>query len=318
MRKMPRPFATGSAIVAMALASQFAHSADFLLSGTVATTAGEKMGGVTVSAKADGSTITTTVFTDEAGAYYFPPMTAGKYRIWAQALAFETANGEVDLSAARKQNFTLNPMKEFEREVRQLPGDLVFAALPEETPQDAKMKTLVRNNCTGCHTLSYVLQHRFDEEGWYKVLDLMKNVNVSGVYIGHERKANGVIETNQKELAAYLARARGPGESSMKIKLRPRPSGEAARVVFTEVDVPLEESATHKRPLPDGSDWSQGTPSKFGELLHDNYPDLDGNLWFTANTPNRTTTLGRVDFKTGETRMFKVAGQRGLAANSHG
>src|SRR5215208_5465089 len=173
MRKMPRLFATGSAIVAMALASQVAYSADFLLSGTIATTAGEKMGGVTVSAKADGSTITTTVFTDEAGAYYFPPMVAGKYRVWAQTLSFETANGEVDLSAGRKQNFTLNPMKAFERQVRQLPGDLVFAALPEETLQDAKMKTLVRNNCTGCHTLSYILQHRFDEEGWYKVLDLM-------------------------------------------------------------------------------------------------------------------------------------------------
>ena len=318
MRKMPRLFATGSAIVAMALASQAAYSADFLLSGTIGTTAGEKMGGVTVSAKADGSTITTTVFTDEAGAYYFPPMAAGKYRVWAQTLSFETTKGEVDLSAARRQNFTLNPINDFERQVRQLPGDLVFAALPEETPQDAKMKTLVRNNCTGCHTLSYVLQHRFDEEGWYKVLDLMKNVNVSGVYIGHERKANGVIETNQKELAAYLARARGPGESSMKIKLRPRPSGEAARVVFTEVDVPLEESATHKRPLPDGSDWSQGTPSKFGELLHDNYPDLDGNLWFTVNTPNPLATLGRVDFKTGETRLLKVNGPRNLAANAHG
>src|SRR5215218_11015292 len=113
MRKMPRLFATGSAIVAMVLASQVAYSADFLLSGMIASSAGEKMGGVTVSAKADGSTITTTVFTDEAGGYYFPAMAAGKYRVWAQALAFETANGEVDLSSARKQNFTLNPMKEF-------------------------------------------------------------------------------------------------------------------------------------------------------------------------------------------------------------
>jgi len=56
---------------------------------------------------------------------------------------------------------------------------------------------------------------------------------VSGVNVAHERKVNAVLERNQKELAAYLARARGPGESSMKVKLRPRPSGEAARVVFT-------------------------------------------------------------------------------------
>jgi streptogramin lyase len=318
MRKNPSLFASAAALAALTLVSPAARAADFLLSGTVASADGETMGGVTVSAKADGSTITTTVFTDEAGGYYFPAMAAGKYRVWAQTLTFETAKGEVDLSAARRQDFTLNRMKDAEQQVLQLPGDLIFAALPEETTEDAKMKNIVHNNCTGCHTPSYILQQRFDEEGWYKVLDLMKNVNVSGIYIGHERKANGVIETNQKALAAYLARARGPGESSMKLKPRPRPSGEAARVVFTEVDVPLEESTPHKRPLPDGSDWSQGTPSKFGELLHDNYPDLDGNLWFTANTPNHTTTLGRVDFKTGETRMFKVAGQRGLAANAHG
>ena len=70
------------------------------------------MGGVTVSAKADGTTITTTVFTDEAGDYYFPPLPAGKYRVWAQAIAFETAKGEVDLAARKaQQDFTLEPAR---------------------------------------------------------------------------------------------------------------------------------------------------------------------------------------------------------------
>ena len=32
------------------------------------------MGGITVSAKPVGGTITTTVFTDEGGDYYFPPL----------------------------------------------------------------------------------------------------------------------------------------------------------------------------------------------------------------------------------------------------
>ena len=44
------------------------------------------------------------------------------------------------------------------------------------------MKTQVRKNCNGCAITSYPLQHRFDEDGWYKVLDLMKMVNVLGVY----------------------------------------------------------------------------------------------------------------------------------------
>jgi streptogramin lyase len=311
---------TWTAIAAAAGLAAFAPqaTADVLLSGAVASAAGEKLGGVTISAKAEGSLITTTVYTDEAGAYYFPPLPEGKYKVWAQALSFETAKGEVDLSAPKRQNFTLNPITDFNRQVRQLPGDVIYASLPEDTAQDARMKTLVKNNCTGCHTLSYILQHRFDEDGWFKILELMKNVNVSGVYVGHERKVNGILDRHQKELAAYLARARGPGASSMKIKPRPRPSGEGARVVFTEYDVPLEESAPNRRPLPDGSDWTQGSPSKFGELLHDASPDHDGNVWFTVNTPNHQATVGRVDTKSGQTKLFKVAGQRGIAANSHG
>ena len=108
--------------------------ADALLSGTIKSSDGEKMGGVTVSAKPDGGTITTTVFTDEAGNYYFPPLPAGKYRVWAQALSYQTAKGEVDLAANRKHDFTLAPMKDAEATFKQLPGNLVLAALPEETP----------------------------------------------------------------------------------------------------------------------------------------------------------------------------------------
>jgi len=196
------------ALSSTALIPLDAQAADALLSGSIASAAGEKLGGVTVSAKADGSTITKTVFTDESGNYYFPPLLEGKYKVWAQALTFATATGNVDLAAARKQNFTLNPITDWQQQVHQLPGDIVYASLPEASEQDARMKTLVKNNCTGCHTLSYTLQHRFDEEGWNKIIELMKNVNVSGVNVAHERKVNGILDTNQKELAAYLARAR--------------------------------------------------------------------------------------------------------------
>ena len=38
----------------------------------------------------------------------------------------------------------------------------------------------------------------------------MKHVNVSGVYLGADHKPQGVIDHNQKELAAYLARVARP------------------------------------------------------------------------------------------------------------
>ena len=139
-----------------------ANAADAILSGAIAGPGGDKMGGVTVSAKADGSTITTTVYTDASGAYYFPPMAAGHYRVWAQALTFATAEAQVDLAANKAQNFSLKGLEDY---ARQLPGDAMIASLPEDTPHDKKMKQLVRNDCTGCHTPSYTLQHRFDETG---------------------------------------------------------------------------------------------------------------------------------------------------------
>jgi hypothetical protein len=169
------------------------------------------MGGVTISAKAQGSTITTSVYTDAQGAYYFPPLPAGKYKVWAQALAFELAKGEVELAGARRHDLTLAPMTDVERQVRQLPGELLMAALPEETEADARIKRIFRNNCTGCHAPSYVLQFRFDEDGWNKIIDMMKVVPNSGIYPANP-KPNAIIDFHQKELAAYLTRARGPGE----------------------------------------------------------------------------------------------------------
>jgi virginiamycin B lyase len=296
-----------------------ADAADVILSGTVKSSSGETMGGVTVSAKADGATITTTVFSDEAGRYYFPPLPAGKYRVWAQALSFDAAKREVDLAAAHHQDFVLQPMTDFEQQVRQLPGDLILAGLPDSTPDDQRLKQIVRNNCTSCHTPSYPLQHRFDETGWNAVIQTMKQINVYGVYNPPGEK-NPVLDFHQKELAAYLARARGPAQGGFKITTRPRPTGEAARAVFKEYDVALNPDQALPAPdhPNDGSDWSLGTPSRVGSLPHDAAADLDGNLWFAATMPNRTMSVGRIDAKTGAIKPFRVDAPNGMAAVSHG
>ena len=66
--------------VAALAAGAFATSvqaADHLLSGTIASASGGRLAGATVSAKAVGTTITTSVYTDEQGDYYFPPLPPG-------------------------------------------------------------------------------------------------------------------------------------------------------------------------------------------------------------------------------------------------
>ena len=84
-----------------------AASADQLLTGSITSATGQKLEGVQVSAKKEGSTITTSVYTDQNGEYIFPPLADGKYRVWAQALGFQTAKGEVDLAAAKHHDFKL-------------------------------------------------------------------------------------------------------------------------------------------------------------------------------------------------------------------
>ena len=319
---------TGLTIIGAALAAALTGTAltpmpafaDAVLSGSIKSASGEALGGVTVSARADGSNMVTSVYTDEAGNYYFPPLPNAKYKVWAQAITFDTGRGDVDLSSAKRQDFALKPIKDF---VRQLPGDMILAALPDATPEDANMKTIVQNNCTACHTPSYILQHKFDEAGWNAIINLMKHVNVSGIYQGAGHKASPVLDHNQKQLAAYLARARGPGETSMKFNLRPRPSGEAARVVFTDYEAPPDPDVglPYKVLTNNGTDWSLGTPSYVypGFGVHDAWIDQSGtSVYFTCNIPNSVLTLGKFDLKTGAFKPLKVAASNGLAAPSHG
>src|SRR5436190_4209179 len=287
---------------AIVIAPASASAADHILSGSVASAVGEKLSGVTVSAKLEGSTITTSVYTDETGNYYFPPLAAGKYKVWAQALGFERSNGEVSLAAHARQDLSLSTITDQERRWRQLPGELMVASLPEESADDARIKKIFMNQCTGCHTPSYILQHKFDEAGWNKIINLMKTVNNRG--IPQPGQNNQIIGLNQKELAAYLAKVRGPGESPIKIKDRPRPSGEAAQVVWTLYDVPQNPDVGigTLQHVNDGTNWSLGSPSYAGLIMHDGAMDFDGNLWFTSNALNKNDTVGRIDAETGEVK----------------
>ncbi len=287
-----------------ALIAAPALAADGLLSGTVTSAAGQKMGGVAVSAKAEGGTIKTSVYTDQA------------------AVGFETARGELDLSANRRHDVKLATLEDPELVFRQLPGYLALAALPEATNHDKLMKQILRNNCTACHTASYPLQFRFDQAGWNAVIELMKNANVYGSFVGKERGVSDILQHHQKELASWLVQARGPGKTTMKVKTEPRPSGEAARVEVREYDMPLDPDAG----LPgyfvqnDGTDWMLATPSVMipGWGVHDAWLDGDGNVWFTCNIPNRQTSIGRVNGKTGAVKLYNIPAKSGLAAQSHG
>ena len=284
------------------------------LSGTVKSSDGKPLEGVGVSVRGVSQTFTTTVYTDESGRYFFPPISSGQYKVWAQAVGFETSKADASLSdAAKKQvDLTLASLRDFHK---QLSGTEWAASLPEDTPDDRRMKTVFINNCSGCHQVSFLLQNRFDAAGWGAVITLMEKMLSIG-YAPEDAKPNPVIHAYKQELAEYLGRVRGPGNSPLNLKLLPRPTGESARIVVTEYDLSRPDMPgwimEHN-----GTDWSEGTPSRWnGRAAHDVAVDKGGSVWFADDaTPERT--LGKLDPLTGKITEYKLADQDNAAETSH-
>ena len=214
------------------------------------------------------------------------------------------------------QDFTLADAADF---THQLSGVEWLDALPADTREDRRLKELFRVTCTECHQAGLVLQNRFDERGWRAMIDLMANVSYHG-WRGSSGRRSLTIEYYRDELAAYLTKARGPESPPLTFELQPRPTGEAARHVVTEYDIPIAELPTERTSI-DGSDWSEGIPSgmRGGGGMHDAAVDDDGNVWITDSVPNDFRTLARIDPRTGQVTGFKVTAPDGKRARrSHG
>jgi hypothetical protein len=180
-----------------------------VLTGTIKSADGKALEGVTVSARLEGRTFTTSVFTNAAGAYTFPSMAAGKYKVWAQAVGFDAARADVDVSAGRaagRYDLTMRPLERFDA---QLTGEEWLASLPEATAADRRMKGVYVNNCTSCHQNGIALQNTFDAAGWDVIVDLMSRTGGLGGYSAN-RVSYPLIQEYRKELVEFLTRHRGP------------------------------------------------------------------------------------------------------------
>jgi streptogramin lyase len=279
-----------------------------LLTGTITSASGEKMEGVTISARQLGKTFTTTVFTDASGVYYFPPLEEGRYKFWAQAVQYDAAILEdMTLSGSViQQDVVLKPLENFERQLR---GDEVVASLPEDTPYDKKMKEVFRVNCYGgCHSMSQVFKDRFDEKGWKAIINLMMTQSPAGTYsTSQDTNVTPLLHYWKDDLAAWLAKVHGPIPFPLNYKPRPRPKGEETLAVFWEYDttkpgfgVPLYN---------DGSLWQLGPPNKTdvrNEGLVRATVDADGNPWFSGAGVFSYRSFGKIDWKTGKLTNYKV------------
>ena len=292
-----------------------AQSTGVVLTGTITDASGETMEGVVVSVRGTGSNLVTSVYTDDDGMYVFPRMDSGEYQLRAQAVSYAAERTAPRLTGAvHRHDFVMRSIENFEA---QLPGDRWVAALPEDTPEDRRMKTVFRSMCGGCHSQNTALLTRFDEQGWLNIISLMSRIQTSG-YVPNPRSTSGraredrapspLMDYYKERLAAYLAKVRGPGPSPMKFEPRPRPTGNAILAVIREYDTPGQGYG-----LPDwenGSNWNEGAPSKTNRANHhamDGTLSFNGNLFFSDDlNTNPYRSIGKIDWRTGEVTNVHV------------
>jgi virginiamycin B lyase len=281
------------------------------LVGIVKVSDGTPMEGVPVTVRGQGRTFTTSVYTNHDGQYYFPPLDAGQYKIWTQAVGFQIVRSELILASRTtlRQNFTLKPILDYQK---QLSAVEWVNSLPAGTAQDRRMKLALQYNCSTCHVTGFVLSKRFDADGWSMLLDKMIETQTQPGSLVRQ----GIVDYKD-ELVAYLTRIRGPQPYPWKFKPLPRARGEANQIVVTEYDIPRGNRPEYLIEA-NGSDWSEGIPSRNeSRVAHDAVVGKDGNIYFSdPTTPERS--IGRLDPKTGHVTNFRLEDKNGSAVLTHG
>ena len=152
--------AIGTASLWLALSLSAQGGPESLLSGRITSPSGTALEGVAVSAQIPGSPITTSVYSQADGRFFFPAMRAGDYTVWAQAIGLERGESKASLSgSAAHLDFTLADTTDI---IRQLSGYQVLASLPEDTREHRRGKVLLQKMCTYCHETATVLRDRFE------------------------------------------------------------------------------------------------------------------------------------------------------------
>ena len=190
------------------------------LMGVIKDAAGKPMQGVTVSARAADSTMTTSVYSDDKGVYVFPHLAAGNYRVWAQTVGYAKADAVAKLDGVHtvRRPLSLKPANEFGA---QLTGYEWFSSLPDDSADHKRLKQVLYVACSGCHGLEVALQDRFDVQGWTNILKGMETTTYNGWRGAEDTPAAGlgweaqIIRYHRDELARYLAEVRGPNSPDL-------------------------------------------------------------------------------------------------------
>src|SRR5687767_12383737 len=82
--------AAGVFVCLLAMTNVFGQSSNATLGGTVSDATGALLPGVTITATNTGTGVVNTVTSNETGAYQFPPLQPGTYKVSSELPSFQT------------------------------------------------------------------------------------------------------------------------------------------------------------------------------------------------------------------------------------
>ena len=238
------------------------------LTGQVSSEAEGAMEGVLVSAKREGSTITTTVVSDVQGHYSFPAakLEPGRYALRIRAVGYELDGSQQAEVASGKTTGLDLKLKKTADLAAQLSNGEWLVSMPGTEEQ--KQNFL---GCVGCHTLERITRSKYNAADFVHVLKRMRNY-AQGSVPGRAQFRPGGREPNANQLKQMVSFAEYVATINLSkvpkweypLKTYPRPKGEATKVIITEYDLPRPEAMPHDAVMDgEGMVWY----SDFGSLF---------------------------------------------------
>jgi streptogramin lyase len=260
--------------------------ADVTLAGQVSSAEEGPMEGVLVSAKKDGSTITTTVVSDDKGHYSFPAgrLEPGHYTLSIRAIGYDLDGPKaVDLADGNSASTDVKLTK-----TRSLSDQLTNAEWIMSIPAADNDKIFLEN-CVDCHTLQLVMNSTHTSDEFLQIFKRMGTYSPGSMPTrpqpllpgprGERPPVNAAIAQKAADLLASVDLSQSDTHN-FPLKTLPRPKGRATHVVITEYDLP----PTDQEP-------------------HDVIVDRDGMVWFSDFGDQ---FMGEMNPKTGKVTAYPI------------
>ncbi|HXI28141.1 MAG TPA: amidohydrolase family protein, partial [Vicinamibacterales bacterium] len=210
--------------------------------------------GVLVSARRAGSTITTTVVSDQSGRYRFPRarLEPGKYEVRIRATGYDLDAPAAPTIAAAKTTTADLKLRKAKDVAAQISNAEWLASFPGTDEQKASIR-----GCTHCHTLERIARTKYTADQMVAVIERMSTYPQLSFPMKIQKlvapRIGGGTTTPEQQRAAWRRQAdylatinlSAAPQWSYPFKILPRPTGKATQVIYTEYDLPQRTRQPH-------------------------------------------------------------------------